>query len=56
MKIKITLSGSGGELASETLKVRANATSDDYNHQIHAIIEPWILSIGDSITIEQVQS
>jgi hypothetical protein len=57
MKIKITLNGSGGELASQVVDV---PESDDpesvVNCLCHDVIETWLLSAGDSIQIVTVQS
>jgi hypothetical protein len=56
MQIKITLSGSGGELASETVTVPAGLDDPDaaVNSLVHDTIEGWLLSAGDSIKIETV--
>lgn len=56
MKIKVVLDNGGGELASEAFEV-----ADDHDDQAEAInegaskiVEGWILSAGDTITIREV--
>lgn len=53
MKIVVTLSNSGGELDSSIIDLPDGTDPDDGTDQIHAIIEPWILSVGDTITIRE---
>jgi hypothetical protein len=50
MKIKIVLSGSGGELDRQTIDVRDD-DSAEVSEQIHDAMETWVLSPGDTITI-----
>lgn len=56
MKIKVTLDGGAGELDSTIFEV-----ADDHPDQQEAInlgasdiIEGWLLSVGDTITIREV--
>lgn len=55
MKVRVTLFNSGGELASKVLTI---AKSDDEDEAINLaageVIEEWILSVGDTITITEV--
>lgn len=57
MKILITLSGSGGELAREIATVGDSHPDIDeaVNLAIGAVIETWRLSVGDCIKIEYAQ-
>jgi hypothetical protein len=51
MKIKIILSGSGGELGRQTIDVRDDDDSAEVSNQIFDAIEAWVLSPGDTIKI-----
>lgn len=57
MKIKVTLYGGAGELDSDTFEVANNPP--DHNEAINLgasqIIEKWLLSAGDTITIREVE-
>ena len=55
MQIRITLTGSGGELDSQVITVKGGDDPDEAaSLAIHEVIEPWRLSPGDTITIETV--
>lgn len=56
MIIKVTLDGGAGELDSETFEVPAHHPDADeaVNLGASAIIENWVLSAGDTITIREV--
>lgn len=55
MKIEITLTGTGGELDSQTVIVPASDDPDEaVSLAIHSVIEPWRLSPGDVITIKEI--
>jgi hypothetical protein len=56
MQIKITLTGTGGELAAETVTVPQGLDDQDaaINSLVHDVIEGWLLSAGDSISIATV--
>lgn len=55
MQIKITLSGSGGELDSQIVDVPAANDEAVINRLAHDVIDGWTLSAGDTITIETVR-
>lgn len=57
MKILVTLNGSGGELDRTEIEVPTD--HDDFDEAVdlavQEIIEGWHLSVGDTITIAEVQ-
>jgi hypothetical protein len=56
MKIRISLNGSGGELDSHTTTVTGidEVISDKIKAAIHRLIDNSIISVGDTIAIEEV--
>lgn len=53
MKIKVTLDGGAGELASAIVESPDATTADDLSDQIIDVISEWTLSAGDTIKIEE---
>jgi hypothetical protein len=53
---KVTLANAGGELDSKTFEFEGcSVDADDFvDDMASALIETWILSIGDTITIREV--
>lgn len=56
MKIKITLDGGAGELDSQIIENAEATEADDMSSQIMDVIEGWTLSVGDTITISEVEA
>lgn len=54
MKLKITLSGSGGDLDETVIDVPARDGCPE-SSMIHDVISTWTLSAGDTISIVEVQ-
>lgn len=54
MKIKVTLDGGAGELDSKVIDMPEATEADDCSDQIIEVIESWVLSAGDTITIREV--
>jgi hypothetical protein len=54
MKLKITLSGSGGELDSQIVTVPEGAADEAASNMLKDIINEWRLDAGDTIKIEEV--
>lgn len=54
MNIAVILTGSGGELARETFVARED-DADRIDDQASRIIDSWVLSVGDTITIAEVR-
>lgn len=55
MKILVTLSNTGGEIAREEIEVTDRRDPNEAtNLAIHEIVSMWILSPGDSIAIGEV--
>lgn len=53
MKITIVLNGAGGELDRQSIDVPADDDSAEVSEQIHAAMETWVLSPGDTIIISE---
>lgn len=56
MKLKITLSGTGGDLDETTIDVPEPKRGCPESRMIKDVIETWTLSAGDTISIVEVQS
>jgi hypothetical protein len=53
VKIKVTLTGAGGELDSQIIENRNAVEADDMSEDIIDLIGSWTLSVGDTITIRE---
>lgn len=56
MKFAVILDNGGGELARENLELLGNADGDTIDNAIQDVLQTWMISIGDTIRIEEIES
>lgn len=55
MKIVIIQDGAGGEIAREVVELPDDSDTYDIAEEIMNVLEIWILGVGDTIRIQEVQ-